>query len=355
MKIAMYGSGAAGSVFASYLRAGGADMILIDRYEAHMKKIAEEGLKFIVHAKKDGNDEYNKIADPLLAKGFEIRPSEEDSTYVDISKVLTGFRTYTSAAAAEKAEGKVDIIIYMTKATQLPDAIQDSLPVVGDNTVAVSLINGLGNDDNLFKVYPKDRVVIGSGVLGTRLPEAGTCVSTPAGGVQMNFGGVTRNPLADAACEEMLKCFRDGGCDAYWRADDIYTFIWKKVCVNCTVNVCCAVTRLKIKEVEDTPAGQWLFHSVIREVCAVANARGVPMDADEFIAHDHHDIVTNIGDYYPSMCQDALFNHRQTEIDVLNGKIAEYGEQYGIYTPVCSTISQIMRCIQANYDKQYLC
>ena len=36
MKIAMYGSGAAGSVFASYLRNGGADIILIDRYQAHM-------------------------------------------------------------------------------------------------------------------------------------------------------------------------------------------------------------------------------------------------------------------------------------------------------------------------------
>ena len=31
MKIAMYGSGAAGSVFASYLRKGGADMLQIGR------------------------------------------------------------------------------------------------------------------------------------------------------------------------------------------------------------------------------------------------------------------------------------------------------------------------------------
>ena len=38
MKIAMYGSGAAGSVFASYLRKGGADIVLIDRYQAHMRR-----------------------------------------------------------------------------------------------------------------------------------------------------------------------------------------------------------------------------------------------------------------------------------------------------------------------------
>ena len=354
MKIAMYGSGAAGSVFASYLRNGGADMVLIDRYEAHMKKVAEDGMTLSVHAKREGNDEYEKIAAPLLAKGFTVTKSEIDPSYDDIETVLKGFRTYTTAAAAAETEGKVDIIIYMTKATQLEAAIQDSLPVVGDTTVAVSLINGLGNDDNLFKVFPKDRCVVGSGVLGTALAGPGHCISTPAGGVQMNFGGAVRSELTDAACEYMLKCFRDGGCDAYWRADDIYKFIWKKVCVNATVNTVCAVLRLKIGEVESDPFGQWLFHGVIRETCAIATARGVPMDADEFIAHDHNDIVTNISDYYPSMCQDMLFNHRQTEIDVLNGKIAEYGEELGIDTPVCKVLSQVVRCIQGNYDKQYL-
>ena len=78
MKIAMYGSGAAGSVFASYLKNGGADIILIDRYEAHMKKVAEEGMNFIIH-------------------------QEENGKYHDIVKLLKGFRTYTSAQAAADA------------------------------------------------------------------------------------------------------------------------------------------------------------------------------------------------------------------------------------------------------------
>ena len=353
MKIAMYGSGAAGSVFASYLRNGGADMVLIDRYEAHMSKIAEAGMTFTVHAKRDGNDEYEKIAAPLLAKGFTVTKSEVDPSYDDIETVLPGFRTYTSSAAAAEAEGKVDVIIYMTKATQLEAAIQDSLPVVGDTTVAVSLINGLGNDDNLFKVFPKDRCIVGSGVLGTALAGPGHCISTPAGGVQMNFGGAVRSELTDAACKYMLDCFRNGGCDAYWRADDIYKFIWKKVCVNATVNTVCAVLRLKIGEVENDEWGQKLFHGVIRETCAVATARGIPMDADEFIAHDHNDIVTNIADYYPSMCQDMLFNQRQTEIDVLNGKIAEYGKELGIPCPTCDILTKVVHAIQNNYDKQY--
>ena len=68
MKIAMYGSGAAGSVFASYLRKGGADMILIDRYKEHMDKVAKDGMKFTIHQQEGGE-------------------------YKDIITQLTGFRT----------------------------------------------------------------------------------------------------------------------------------------------------------------------------------------------------------------------------------------------------------------------
>ncbi|MGI5977154.1 MAG: ketopantoate reductase family protein [Candidatus Limivicinus sp.] len=329
MKFAMYGSGAAGSVFASYLRNGGADIILIDRYAKHMEKVNKDGMTFTIHQQENGQ-------------------------YRDITKVLKGFRAYTSAEDAEAAEGKVDVIIYMTKATQLSQAIQDSLPVVGEHTVAVSLINGLGNDDNLMKVFPAQRCVIGSGVLGTALPEPAHCVSTPAGGAQMNFGGIVRSAYTDAACEAMLDAFRKGGCDAYWRRDDIYKYVWKKVIVNATANTVCAVLRLKIGEVAADPYGSELFRNVIREACAVATAKGTPMDAEDFIAHEYKDIVTNIGDYYPSMCQDMLFNHRQTEIDVLNGKIAQYGKELGIPCPTCDVLSQVVRAIQGNYDKQYL-
>ena len=49
----------------------------------------------------------------------------------------------------------------------------------------------------------------------------------------------------------------------------------------------------------------------------------------------------------------CIRDRRQTEIDVLNGKIAEYGEELGIDTPVCKVLSQVVRCIQGNYDKQF--
>ena len=47
MNIAMIGSGAAGSVFAAYLKKGGATLTLVDRYQAHMDRCRETGLTFV--------------------------------------------------------------------------------------------------------------------------------------------------------------------------------------------------------------------------------------------------------------------------------------------------------------------
>ena len=87
MKIAMVGSGAAGSVFASYLRAGGADMTLIDPYKAHMDAVRDNGMKFTI--------------------------------YPDKTTVLTGFHTAYSADEVDV----MDIVIFMTKANQLESAM----------------------------------------------------------------------------------------------------------------------------------------------------------------------------------------------------------------------------------------
>ena len=57
--------------------------------------------------------------------------------------------------------------------------------------------------------------------------------------------------------------------------------------------------------------------------------------------------------YYPSMAQDVLIHHRQTEVQLLNGAIVRYGAEYGIPTPVNEAMTRMISCIQAGYDKQY--
>ena len=310
----MIGSGAAGSVFASYLRRGGADMYLVDRYKAHMDKISQDGMTFIT---PDG----------------ECR--------------LAGF--FTCERACELPV--MDIVILMVKATQTDDVMESVMSCVGPETVLVSLQNGLGNDEALMKYVPADRIMYGSGVIGTELPAPGVCVSKPEAGIQMFFGASVKSAATDAAGKYMEECFNAGGCNASFE-DDVRPYIWKKAIMNSGYNTVSTVLRLKVGEAMADEHGRGLITAVWKEGCAVAMAAGI-IDLWPLIEADTQNLIDNLGDYYPSMAQDSLIHQRQTEISVLNGAIVRYGERFGVPTPVNFALTEIILAIQGNYGRQY--
>lgn len=318
MKIAMIGSGAAGSVFASYLRMGGADITLVDPNREHMDKVAADGMTFVVNL---------------------------GGTYR-----LTGFRTATNADTI----GVMDIVIFMTKTMQLDAAIKLASPCIGQETVLVSLMNGLGNEDKLAKIVPPERVLYGNGVLGTELAAPGKCISSPsAEGLQMNFGALARGPLTDAAGAYLEKLFNDGGCPCkFW--DDVRPHLWQKIIVNCTFNPLSAILRMQSKDIMKDMNGAGLAIQIATECCAVATAKGCPMNVSEFMAELRRSASGgSIEEYFPSMAQDVLMFKRPTEIATLNGAISKYGKALGIPTPANDLVTKIISCIQKNYDKQY--
>ena len=310
----MIGSGAAGSVFACYLKKGGAQLTLVDRYKAHMEKCGSVGMTFVT-------------------------PEGEE--------LLTGF---TTAETAENI-GVQDVVILMVKATQT-DSIMPSLEnCIGDETVVVSLQNGLGNDEVLAKYVGKDRILYGFGTIGTELPEPAKCVSKPESGVIMRFGATQKSPLTDKLGKELEECFCKGGCLTRFEAD-IRPFVWKKAISNSGYNTLSSLLRLKVGEFLDTEEGVELIKTVWAEGCAVCKAvTGV--DLWQEMLEELPRLKVGFATYYPSMAQDVLINKRQTEIALLNGAIAHYGAQYGVPTPVNSAFTQLISCIQKNYDKQY--
>lgn len=317
MKIAMIGSGAAGSVFAGYLRRGGADITLVDPYKEHMEKIARDGLSFVI--------------------------------YPDQEYQVTGYKT---ALTADEI-GLMDIVIFMTKATQLESAIATAAPCIGPETVLVSLLNGIGNEDKLTAVVGGERVIYGSGTLGTALDGPGRCVSSPGvDEIQMNFGAYESSSLTEKAGRHLEKCFTEGGCPAkFW--EDVRPALWTKVVINCTFNSLSALLRLKVKDIVADPFGVQLVIQVISECCAIATGKGCPMDAQYFLEALKNSSGSGIQDYFPSMAQDMLMFKRQTEIGTLNGAISAYGKELNIPTPANDLITKMVSAIQANYDKQY--
>lgn len=148
----------------------------------------------------------------------------------------------------------------------------------------------------------------------------------------MNFGAVENNPLTEKVGKHLEQLFNDGGCPAkFW--EDVRPALWTKIVVNSTFNPLSAITRLKVKDILSNPSGLALVVQVVTECCAVATAKGCPMDPKAFMMAVKQSGGSGIVDYYPSMAQDMLMFKRQTEIMTLTGAVAEYGRQLGIATP----------------------
>jgi len=314
MKIAIIGSGAAGSVFAAYLKKGGADDItLVDMYKAHMDKVASDGLLF--HC------------------------PEGDF-------LLTGYKTAYNADNI----GIMDIVIIMVKTTQTDSAMALAAPCIGPETVVCSLQNGLGNEEKIKKYIPADRIMVGCGNMGTELQGPGECTARPNPGENMYFGPAELSPLTEKAGKYLEKCFAEGGiCPHFY--EDPRERIWKKAASNSGFNTVCAVTRLKVSEVAADPNAMELVWSIWREAGAVSEAMGIP-GIWEYMVEDQPKVVAGLGAYYPSMAQDFIA-HRQTEVDALSGAIAFYGKKYGVPTPTCDTLTMLIKAQQANYEKQF--
>ena len=133
---------------------------------------------------------------------------------------------------------------------------------------------------------------------------------------------------------------------------DIRPFVWKKAISNSGYNTLSALLRLKVGDFLDKEEGVRLIQSVWEEGCAVCEAvTGTDLRKD--LEEELPRLKEGFATYYPSMAQDVLIHHRQTEVQLLNGAIVRYGREAGIPTPVNEALTRMISCIQAAYDRQY--
>src|SRR5262245_43671823 len=136
MKIAVVGAGAMGSVYAGLLGSSGHEVWAIDRWREHVEAIRERGLRV---------------------------------------EGASGDRVVRISATTDPTEaGEVDLVILATKAMDVEGAAGAARPLVGAETLVLSIQNGLGGPDIAARVLGQDRVAVGvAGGFGASVVEPG--------------------------------------------------------------------------------------------------------------------------------------------------------------------------------------
>ena len=303
MKIIIAGAGAMGSRFGLMLHQAKNDVILIDGWQEHIDLIKQNGLK----ANFNGEE---------VVENISIY-HQNDVSSVDFS---------------------ADLVILFTKAMQLDGMMQSINNMVGENTKVLCLLNGIGHEDVIKKYVPLSNIILGNTMWTAGLEGPGKAKLFGNGSIDLQNLGTD----GKEAAEEVIEVLNAANLNAKY-SDNILSSIYKKACVNGTMNGLCTILDSNMAGFGETAVADYIVEAIVSEFAAVAERENATLNVPEVLAQ----IKTcynreTIGLHHPSMYQDLIINNRLTEIDYINGAIVRKGKEYGIETPYCSFLTQLV-------------
>ncbi|MBO0479748.1 2-dehydropantoate 2-reductase [Vagococcus fluvialis] len=303
MKIIIAGAGAMGSRFGLMLHQAKNDVILIDGWQEHIDLIKQNGLK----ANFNGEE---------IVENISIY-HQNDVSSVDFS---------------------ADLVILFTKAMQLDGMMQSINNMVGENTKVLCLLNGIGHEDVIKKYVPLSNIILGNTMWTAGLEGPGKAKLFGNGSIDLQNLGTD----GKEAAEEVIEVLNVANLNAKY-SDNILSSIYKKACVNGTMNGLCTILDSNMAGFGETDVADDIVEAIVSEFAAVAERENATLNVPEVLAQ----IKTcynreTIGLHHPSMYQDLIINNRLTEIDYINGAIVRKGKEYDIETPYCSFLTQLV-------------
>lgn len=295
------GAGAVGSAFGGFLRKSGHDVTLIGRSD-HMNAITQNGLRI------------SGIWGDHCVDGFQCLEQAAD------------------------AKGPYDTVLICVKSFDSAAAAQAIKPHLSDNTLLVSLQNGVGNVEQILGASKHPWTLGGRVIFGIVRPAPGEIDITVY--TQPVMIGFPTAQLANARPDilERAQSFADAIAAAGIPCEytpDIEQHLWAKLLYNCALNPLSALHRVHYGALPERAEWRSCMDGIIDEIFAVAAGRGVELmwsDPDAFRVLFYDKLVPDTYHHHSSMLQDIEKGNR-TEIDALCGMVVQYARDQGLAVP----------------------
>ncbi|KPK28715.1 MAG: hypothetical protein AMJ61_01390 [Desulfobacterales bacterium SG8_35_2] len=240
--------------------------------------------------------------------------------------------------------GPVDIIFLCVKSPQVAAGLQQAVKLVQDDTLLVTLQNGIGHLELLKDRQKLPSVVLGVTAQGANMVAQGHVHHAGDGLTRIGFlksVSFTKSLLLAKICNLL----NYGGIETVI-VDNILDYLWTKLLINVGINALTAINRCPNGKLLDSAASQEKLTAAVREGETVARALGIELVDDPLALT--LDVCRKTAQNLSSMLQDVN-NKRPTEIDAINGEIAAAGRKLGIPTPVNDALIQKVKEIEQTY------
>ena len=248
MKILVYGAGGIGSVVGGFLARTGHEVSLLGR-PWHLDAIRKNGLAI------------TGIWGDYRIKAFDL---------------------YTDLAGLKKAAVPFDLILVTVKSYDTAAVAAELPSLMNENTMVLSLQNGLGNIEALRKTVCPDNFLAGRAIFGVETEPGAAKVTVIADPVHV---GALPGAKPKLSADRMATALSTAKVPALAVAD-IVSSIWAKVIYNCALNPICTLSGIPYGKILEDPETRAKMRAVVRECYAVGQRLGVrlePASAGEYI------------------------------------------------------------------------
>jgi 2-dehydropantoate 2-reductase len=299
MKIAIYGTGGVGGYFGGRLAQAGADVHLIARGD-HLDALQRDGLRV---------------------------------------KSVYGDFTVDMPATDDPADvGPCEYVLFTVKSFDTEGAARELSPLLDDDTVVISLQNGLDNEEKIAAEIGRVHVMGGVAYIFSTIAEPGVIEHT--GGPTSFTIGELDGGGSDRAERFVEWCKRAEGMDAEL-SEAIQTDLWRKAAFICAQAGMTATVRLPLGEIRDDEESWEMYRRIIDEVCRVGRATGIEVP-DGTVSQWMEFADELDADSYSSLHYD-MTHDKPMELDALHGTIVRRGRENDVMVPMNEAVYAILR------------
>lgn len=264
--------------------------------------------------------------------------------YIKNPVVFNGRELNFNYVLPDETDFKADLIIIATKFDGLNDVIKNLENFVHDDTIILSLLNGVTSEKIIAAKYGREKLLyscyIGHSAVRTGRNVVHDNVNT------IVFGSENSDDYENV--QSVREYFEKAKIN-YKLSEDITRSLWLKFMLNVAANQTTAVLGMTFAEMLENKKCMQFAINVMKEVQLAAKFEGVNNTEtmiDETVEHLH----TMLPEGKTSMLQDVEAG-RKTEVNMFAGTIIDYGKKHNFQTPYNKILKDLLEII---YEKQEL-
>lgn len=241
----------------------------------------------------------------------------------------------------------VDLLIFAVKGTGLKEAMDLAECAVGEQTIILSLLNGISSEELIEQRYKEGTVIhcIAQGMdavkLGNKL--------TYAHAGELRIG--TPDEDKKNALQRVIEILEQAGVP-YVAEEDILHRLWGKWMLNVGVNQVVMVTEGTYQTIQEPGKARDMMIAAMEEVRMLSEKEGTGVTGEDLKAYVA--LVDTLNpDGMPSMRQDGLAR-RYSEVDFFSGTVIGKAKKYGLSVPVNEELYAKVKEIEAGYIKNII-